>query len=107
MISIHAMNTHPEPGSSLQTSAQPLPRALTTEVLHALAAFPVVVLTGARQTGKSTLIRDLLPSSGRNYRTLDDLDVLERAQREPEALVASKTPVTIDEIQRSPNLLLA
>ncbi|MEW6545064.1 MAG: ATP-binding protein [Nitrospirota bacterium] len=85
----------------------PLPRSLTKEVVHALAEFPVVVLTGARQTGKSTLIRELLPASGRDYRTLDDLDVLERAQREPEALVSSKGPVTIDEIQRSPDLLLA
>jgi len=86
---------------------KPLPRYLTEQVVHALAEFPVVVLTGARQTGKSTLIRELLPASGRNYRTLDDIDVLERAQREPETLVSSQAPITIDEIQRSPDLLLA
>jgi len=84
------------------------PRHLTKEVLRALDTFPVVVLTGARQTGKSTLIRELLPSTKRrNYRTLDELDVLERAQREPEALVSTRAPLTIDEIQRVPGLLLA
>jgi len=97
MIIIHVVNN----------SSAPLPRYLTQEVVKALAAFPVVVLTGARQTGKSTLIRELLPASGRDYRTLDDIDVLERAQQEPEALVSSKGPITIDEIQRSPDLLLA
>ncbi len=56
MIIIHAMNSLP-----------PLLRYLTKEVGHALAAFPVVILTGARQTGKSTLIRELLPVSGRDY----------------------------------------
>lgn len=97
MIIIHGMNT----------VSRPVPRYLTQEVVQALAAFPVVVLTGARQTGKSTLIRELLPEPERDYRTLDDMDVLERAQREPDALVSSRQPITIDEIQRSPDLLLA
>lgn len=97
MIIIHDMNN----------IHKPLPRYLTRQVVEALATFPVVVLTGARQTGKSTLIRELLPGSGRDYRTLDDIDVVERAQREPEALIGSPRPMTIDEIQRSPDLLLA
>lgn len=106
MIIIHDVNRSTLNASALN-SPKPLPRYLTKLVVEALAEFPVVVLTGARQTGKSTLIRELLPASGRDYRTLDDIDVLERAQREPEALVSSKAPVTIDEIQRSPDLLLA
>ncbi len=97
MIIIHVVNR----------KSGTLPRHLTKDVLRALETFPVVVLTGARQTGKSTLIRELLPASTREYRTLDDIDVIERAEREPEALVASKQPLTIDEIQRSPDLLLA
>ncbi len=84
-----------------------LPRYLTSHVVWALKTFPVVVLTGARQTGKSTLIRELLPGSAREYRTLDDIDVLERAEHEPEALLSTKQPLAIDEIQRSPDLLLA
>ncbi|MGH7165025.1 MAG: ATP-binding protein [Nitrospiraceae bacterium] len=84
-----------------------MPRYLTGAVTGALRKFPVVVVTGARQTGKSTLIRDLLPTAAREYRTLDDIEILERAEKEPDALVASKQPLTIDEIQRSPTLLLA
>jgi hypothetical protein len=90
--------------NNLQT---PLPRHLTARVQRALREAPVVVLTGARQTGKSTLIRELLEAPPRDYRTLDDLDLLERAGSEPDALVASKQPLTLDEIQRSPELLLA
>ena len=98
MIIIHAVNK----------KTNLFPRFLTKEVLRALDAFPVVVLTGARQTGKSTLIRELLPSTKKRiYHTLDELDVLERAQREPEALVSTKAPLTLDEIQRVPDLLLA
>jgi predicted AAA+ superfamily ATPase len=74
---------------------------------RALKTFPVVILTGARQTGKRTLILELLPESSRNYRTLDDIDVLDLTEREPEALVFGKRPIAIDEIQRSPKLLLA
>jgi len=66
---------------------------------------PVVVVTGARQTGKSTLVRYLLDE--RTYLTLDDLEILDRAEREPDALVSQHHPVTLDEVQRSPNLLVA
>ena len=65
-----------------------------------------MVLTGARQTGKSTLIQRLLDPH-REYHTLDDMDVLERAQKEPAALLRSGKPMTLDEVQRSPELLLA
>ena len=97
MIIIHDMNNLPKP----------LPRYLTAEVERALRDFPVVILTGARQTGKSTLARDLLGGPPRDYRTLDDLDLLERAQSDPDALVSSSRPLTLDEVQRSPDLLLA
>ncbi|HET8796628.1 MAG TPA: ATP-binding protein, partial [Thermoanaerobaculia bacterium] len=84
----------------------PRQRALRT-VLHAAArAMPVVVVTGARQTGKSTLVRDLA-ADDRLYLTLDDLDVLEQARREPEDLVARSARMTLDEIQRAPELMLA
>lgn len=88
-------------------NTRPLPRHLTAAIADALAAFPVVVVTGARQTGKSTLIHELLDAPRREYRTLDDIDVLERAEAEPDALVSAKAPLTLDEVQRSPKLLLA
>jgi predicted AAA+ superfamily ATPase len=66
-----------------------------------------VVVTGARQTGKSTLVRDLEPGAGRLYVTLDDIDVLQRAREEPDALLAAADRITLDEVQRAPELLLA
>ncbi|MCP3963153.1 MAG: ATP-binding protein [bacterium] len=84
-----------------------LPRCTEALIARALATFPVVVLTGARQTGKSTLARHLGRGTDREYVTLDDLEILDRARREPDALVASADRLTIDEVQRSPELLLA
>jgi len=71
-----------------------------------LRAMPAVVLTGARQTGKSTLVESL-DSPARTYRSLDDPDVLDLVQRDPGALVGGRDPVTLDEVQRNPDLLLA
>lgn len=71
-----------------------------------LRVMPAVVVTGARQTGKSTLVEHLVPGQ-RRYRSLDDIDVLDAARRNPELLVAGKQPVTLDEVQREPSLLLA
>ncbi len=62
---------------------------------------PVVVLTGARQTGKSTLAQKLV-TAGRRFYSLDDLETLDLARREPEALIGGASPVTIDEVQREP-----
>ncbi len=67
---------------------------------------PAVVVTGARQTGKSTLAERLV-AGGRRYRTLDDFDVLAAARRDPEALVGGQEPITLDEVQREPDLLSA
>ncbi len=71
-----------------------------------LRAMPAVVVTGARQTGKSTLAEVLTPGR-RRYLSLDDLDVVDLARRDPEALVGGAVPVTLDEVQREPDLLLA
>ncbi len=67
---------------------------------------PAVIVTGARQTGKSTLVGRLLPGR-RRFATLDDYDVLDAARRDPEALVGGPDPVTLDEVQRAPDLLRA
>lgn len=71
-----------------------------------LDVMPAVVVTGARQTGKSTLARELAPA-GRRYFTLDDIDVMDAARRDPGALVGGAQPVTLDEVQREPDLLHA
>lgn len=63
-------------------------------------------MTGARQTGKSTLAREL-ERGARTYLTLDDYGVLDQARREPDALLSRAPRLTLDEIQRAPELLLA
>ena len=68
---------------------------------------PVVVLSGARQTGKSTLLLSEPALRGRRYFTLDDPEVRETARRAPEALLSGPEPVTIDEVQRCPELMPA
>ena len=69
----------------------------------ALRALPVVVLMGARQTGKTTLAQQL--SGGRAFLSLDDLGVLAQAQADPDALLANR-PLILDEAQRAPELFL-
>jgi len=83
-----------------------LPRHVESALAERLHVMPAVVITGARQTGKSTLSSKRLPS-GRRYSTLDDLDVLDAARRDPEVLVGGVEPVTLDEVQREPSLLSA
>src|SRR5688572_19204094 len=71
-----------------------------------LRAMPALLVTGPRQAGKSTLVQQLAPGK-RRYRTLDDLDVLDAAQRDPEVLLGGNEQLTLDEVQRAPDLLHA
>ncbi len=87
------------------TDLRTLPRLLAGPVTAALKSMPVVVITGARQTGKSTLARSLL--GPREYLTLDDIETLARAEREPAALLTGHKALTLDEVQRAPTLLHA
>ncbi len=80
------------------------PRWFERNLQSALRVLPVTVVTGARQTGKTTLVKSLGP--GRAYFTLDEVGVLDQAERDPDALLRSR-PVTLDEVQRTPPLLLA
>jgi predicted AAA+ superfamily ATPase len=80
------------------------PRWFVQRLGSALRVLPVTVVTGARQTGKTTLVRSLGPA--RAYLTLDDIGVFDQAERHPEVLLSS-CPVTLDEVQRAPQLLLA
>ncbi|MGH7613089.1 MAG: ATP-binding protein [Gemmatimonadales bacterium] len=83
-----------------------LPRLVSRSLADRLHVMPAVAVTGARQTGKSTLVQRLA-SEGRRYWTLDDLDVMDTARRDPELLVGGAQPVALDEVQREPDLLRA
>ena len=94
MIIIHAMNT------------TLLPRFVAHSLADRLRVMPAVVVTGARQTGKSTLAQQLTPGR-RRFHSLDDLDVVDVARRDPDVLVGGSQPVTLDDVQREPDLLRA
>ena len=87
-------------------SADPLPRLVLPSLAQRLRVMPAVIVTGARQTGKSTLVNELTPGD-RRYLSLDDLDVQDLARRDPDALLEGHRHITLDEVQREPNLLNA
>ncbi|MDR3490649.1 MAG: ATP-binding protein [Gammaproteobacteria bacterium] len=84
-------------------------RNILNNLLEALNDTPVVLLNGARQTGKSTLVKWLAKNDyPATYFNLDNAATLASVLADPASFVAQlSTPVIIDEIQRAPNLLLA
>ena len=86
-----------------------LPRHLRTRVQEALGDTRVVVVLGARQVGKSTLVTQIAGGEPRRrIITLDDGAMRRGAIEDPTGFVADlQTPVAIDEVQRAPDLLLA
>jgi predicted AAA+ superfamily ATPase len=65
--------------------------------------FPALVLTGARQTGKTTLLRSLFP--GHHYVSLDLPSAADLAERDPESFLAQHpAPLLVDEVQYAPGL---
>lgn len=82
-------------------------RDLSQYVRKAMSTLPVVVITGLRQAGKTTFLRQDPLFADRKYLSLDDLTVLEAARSDPDALVGGNEPLLIDEAQRVPELFLA
>jgi hypothetical protein len=81
------------------------PRILAKAISKALRSFPAIVVTGPRQSGKTTLLRWLFSKTHR-FVTLEDPDVRIRAKEDPlHFLQQYKPPVIIDEIQYVPELL--
>jgi len=80
-------------------------RLTEKSLCEALSTFPAVILTGARQAGKTTLLKKILPNKY-NYVLLDELDVRSLAINDPKAFFERyKPPIIIDEIQNAPSLL--
>ena len=78
-------------------------RIIEPLVEEAFKNFPVVLITGARRVGKSTLVMKLFD----NYITFDDITAYLSAREDPISFVKSlKKPVIIDEVQRVPEILL-
>jgi len=85
------------------------PRHVSDLLMESAQDSPVILLNGARQTGKSTLIQRLLVDGHKaRYITLDDADFLRAAKNDPGGFIAGwDGPLVIDEVQRVPELFMA
>jgi uncharacterized protein len=86
------------------TFASSIPRQLTATLLSRAAQYPVVTVTGPRQSGKTTLCRDCFPHLP--YANLERPDLREFARTDPQAFLGQfKHGAVLDEVQRVPALL--
>jgi len=83
------------------------PRWLADKLREAVKHHQVVVLTGARQVGKSTLLRNEPPFAEWHYINLDNYELLAQAHDRPETLWIDKNNIIIDEVQKAPKVLEA
>ncbi|MBP3709674.1 MAG: ATP-binding protein [Treponema sp.] len=78
-------------------------RAIENVVLHSDKTFKSVLVTGARQTGKTEMLRTLFPA--KKYVPIDDPFIAEQAKNNPNMFLSlNQPPVIYDEIQRVPEL---
>jgi len=85
-----------------------IPRHIRPQIVEALGDARVVCLLGARQAGKSTLIKSIASEEHpARYLTLDNPPTLALAREDPVGFLANADRLAIDEIQRAPDLLLA
>ncbi len=82
-------------------------RDLAPSVMEALKEMPVVVITGMRQTGKTTFLQKQPELTNRRFVTFDDFPQLASAKADPDRFANSDEPITIDEAQKCPEILTA
>ncbi|MDP2928393.1 MAG: hypothetical protein Q8N80_06325 [Candidatus Omnitrophota bacterium] len=71
------------------------PREITKTLVESLENMPVVVLSGMRQTGKSTLLLNQPQLKKRRYISFDDFNALGIARSNPEELLSAKEPLRL------------
>lgn len=82
-----------------------LPRTIASSLKRAILTFPALILTGPRQSGKTTLLKSLFGVT-HSYISLEDPDQQEYAKTDPRGFLGKlKMPVILDEIQYVPELL--
>jgi predicted AAA+ superfamily ATPase len=101
IIIIHVMNNFHSPIELY------LNRWITPFLQQASQDHAIIILTGARQVGKSTLLLNAEPFRDWRYHSLDEFDTLAQARQDPEALWAGTERVILDEVQKAPDLLVA
>ncbi|MBR0318125.1 MAG: ATP-binding protein [Spirochaetia bacterium] len=80
-------------------------RSLERKFIKMSSAFKVVMVTGARQVGKSTMLKHLAQDTGRAFVSMDDTDARELAERDSKLFFQMyKPPILIDEVQKAPGL---
>ena len=82
-------------------------RWIAEKMRDAVEFSPAIVLSGARQTGKSTLLKNEDPFRDWHYITFDDLDILSIAEKRPNDILNISKNIIIDEAQRSPAFMHA
>ncbi|MFH1253916.1 MAG: ATP-binding protein [bacterium] len=84
-----------------------LKRNITSKIYSALEYMPIILLRGARQTGKTTLAKSIAMNKKYNYITFDNIQYLTAAKSDPISFISRlEKPVILDEIQRVPELFL-
>ena len=82
-------------------------RNILKNLYEAIKRSPVVLITGARQSGKTTLVQMLCEKNNYTYITFDDLRYLDRAKNDPIGFIENiQTPIILDEVQRVPEIFL-
>lgn len=80
-----------------------IPRTITPWILRWAAQYPIVTVTGPRQSGKTSLVKNLFPKH--DYLSLEDIDHRSFASEDPRGFLSQfKKGVVLDEIQNSPDL---
>ena len=80
-------------------------RSLERKFMKMCDVFKVVMVTGARQVGKTTMLRHLAEDTGRTFVTMDDADLRDLAARDPKLFFQMyKPPILIDEAQKAPQI---
>ncbi len=81
-------------------------RHIKARIIDLLNDFRIVYLTGPRQAGKSTLVKEIANEQGMGYYTLDDAALAASAGSDPHGLLASlPKPLVLDEFQMAPQLI--
>lgn len=82
-------------------------RDLASTVLAALRSMPVVIITGLRQSGKTTFLQHQFPSEARRFISFDDFAQLSAAKSNPDGFVNTGEALTIDEAHKCPEIFTA
>lgn len=82
-------------------------RAIEKTFMRAQNEYPVTLLTGPRQVGKTTMLKKLMANTDRKYVSLDEFDARILATKDPAAfLQIYSPPVLIDEVQYALDFLV-